>query len=650
MFSNGDYLSETIAHFIGHFDVAIEEMRLRQEYERFSHDAPLPPESLLVSPEPSPFAAPDVPVDFVPETEYTPRYDANGAIFDVRQFRFDPPIIDIPLLPPWTPDPTHIGTRPPNLDDGPNLAPAPPSVVFVAQQHKFLFDNDVVVIGDYDGPISAPIKSGAEISALTAMANAVTYPFTSIELEKNPDGIAPWVKASTQAAQDVQSPTAEGDALAGTWADGQQTQAAPELIDHLPSNWQENDDPVEASSDPIIIDAKTEDTVMTIEAGGNLSVNQATIINAGVSGTITAVAGDAYEMDVIVQVNVLRDEDTVADGFPLAHLSDTSSKAVNVASFVSQTKDAGAEKAEADIEAMPTDWQLSIIEEDLIFFNWIYQYNFTSDNDSLVVTAMGTTTTVSSGGNAGINGVAFSDLGMFYDLILIGGNLYDANYICQTNIIYDNDTVSMLSALSGQQGTVSTGENLLWNQASIENIGPAEWTNAMPGHYSQAMDNLDAGVYSMPGAFGSDANFAGYDNLKVLYVKGNVFDINYVEQVNVISDADQLAFYSQSLDKSANWTVETGGNAAVNVAGIVDYDSNGATWYVEGQSYSEAMLIQANLVEEAGPASGPGQEPLANEVIAFLDDDTPANSTPDIDPIGAPEFGPTTDVMDSVLA
>ena len=33
-----DSITETISHFIGHFHLSVEEMRLRSEYERFRHE------------------------------------------------------------------------------------------------------------------------------------------------------------------------------------------------------------------------------------------------------------------------------------------------------------------------------------------------------------------------------------------------------------------------------------------------------------------------------------------------------------------------------------------------------------------------------------------------------------------------------------
>ena len=51
----------------------------------------------------------------------------------------------------------------------------------------------------------------------------------------------------------------------------------------------------------------------------------------------------------------------------------------------------------------------------------------------------------------------------------------------------------------------------------------------------------------------------------------------------------------------------------------MDYDTIGHTTYLNGQLYSDAILIQSGLVEH--DTTQPQQAPLANEAIAFLGND-----------------------------
>ncbi len=70
-------------------------------------------------------------------------------------------------------------------------------------------------------------------------------------------------------------------------------------------------------------------------------------------------------------------------------------------------------------------------------------------------------------------------------------------------------------------------------------------------------------------------------------------------------------------------TIDTGSNTVANIAEIVDYDSFGNTTYVAGQLYSDAILIQGGIIEHDTTQPETAGEKLANEVIAFLDDDAP---------------------------
>jgi hypothetical protein len=652
VFSNGDYLTEKIAHFIGHFEIAEEAARLRQQPEGFDKAGQDAVGRPLEGPTPVPFVAEDVDVGYVPGVDHAPQQNRSDLVFEGEPFQFDPPIITVPSMRIGAPAPGEadidgVWQAPHTLQAG----MPPPSLIFVAQQHKFLFDNDVVVIGEgYDGPFPTTPNSLASVDALSAKVAEVLAPLAELSLEMNEQNIAPWVKSTSSAADSVEEATASGETLEGQWVNGESAETVPELVDHLPKAWQDPETDTPTTSDPIIIDASEAQTTMDLQTGGNLSLNQATIINAGLVGTTMAVEGNVYELDVIMQVNAVQDIDTIDEGFAVLPGADMETTATNVAQFIKNTTDIASERADLNPETMPSGWQVTIVEDDLIFFEWACQYNLTWDNDCLVATATGTTTFVSTGANAGFNAVSFSDLGAMYDLIMVGGNLYDANYICQTNIVYDNDTLSMFGSSFDQAGSTTTGGNVLWNQALIQNMGAADWNHDLPAHYQQAMDTLDAGNAAMPGGFATDSGFAGYGDLNVLYVKGNIFDINYVEQVNIISDADHVALYGAELAQSAEWTIATGTNTAVNVAAILDHDSNGSVSYVGGEVYSQALLIQADFVE-TGAGELTGEAPLANEVIAFLtDDDLSASDMPAIDNVGALESGPIVDVMDSILA
>jgi hypothetical protein len=285
------------------------------------------------------------------------------------------------------------------------------------------------------------------------------------------------------------------------------------------------------------------------------------------------------------------------------------------------------------------------------------QYNFLSDNDTMTVQTSGVETSVLSGGNTVTDLASYLGIGTQYDLVIVGGQAYNMNSINQISVLYDNDTVKLDG--NGTSVQVQTGNNLMWNLASIENVGSANRFAAMPDYMNETMKNIQDHQNSMPGGLAADPNFAGYPGLNVLYITGNFYDVNVIKQVNIVGDADSVTKVANSiLQDNANATVhiDTGSNAVINVASIVDYDSFGHTTYVAGNVYSDAVLIQGGLLDHGQTnAAQPGQ--LANEAIAFLGNNDPVTSTDDhhtttIDAGHDLSFhnGSVGDVMQSVTA
>ena len=274
------------------------------------------------------------------------------------------------------------------------------------------------------------------------------------------------------------------------------------------------------------------------------------------------------------------------------------------------------------------------------------------DNDIHVLTKTGASVTaITTGANVELNEALTKAFNSAYDVVLVGGDYYDANLITQTNVLLDDDQLSVVGDLGTADGSLSTSGNLLWNQASILNVG-AQWTEGLTDDLHQALGNLGAGNLDFTSALAQNTAFAGLGHLSALYVKGNVYDVHTIEQINVLGDSDRVAIYKNALaaDGEPDWTVNTGGNALVNAASIVDYDTLGSAAYVGGHLYSDAVLIQAEIVE--GHEENPFGDALASEAIAFLDDDAAAPAF-DLDHDGHASHvasdGPPADVMQSML-
>lgn len=154
----------------------------------------------------------------------------------------------------------------------------------------------------------------------------------------------------------------------------------------------------------------------------------------------------------------------------------------------------------------------------------------------------------------------------------------------------------------------------------------------------------------MPSAFRAAEDFEGIAIPRVLYVSGSIYDLRYVEQTNVLGDADFVALQKSAFhdgQPASEWQIDTGSNALVNIASIKDYDTFGDSIEVGGNHYSDAILIQADLL-----AANNDENPEApvTEVVAFLAHtegltDTLDYATGDMTHDAAP-----VDLMQSVLA
>ncbi|MDB5472917.1 MAG: hypothetical protein JWP99_220 [Devosia sp.] len=680
MFLPSDSISEVIAHFIGCFEIRVDEMRMRHAYEEFWREQNLMPA------EPIPYLSPGffqhLQLDaFIPGVAYRPSHLRDDVDLESRTARID---IKEGVLAGviWTPQagpvlwPVPAGAA---AQTGPYLGLEPSSVMLSANQVMLLDDNDFLVLGNADvgamrfladaepmqvllqtglavssalGSIAAPENEG-KIPAYFAHAETV---IAAIAQGQNSDGTTV-VNTHTHQQSDGLThdiTTVTGPALNGLYVDGLPADLLPSLEDALPDQLQALvDDPEPAATTDIVFTIDPDDVSITLESGANMMVNEAVVGNAGLSSAFLAVAGDYHAINAIIQTNVYSDIDTVDSRLPGATANAANGTAAhNIASFNADPRDTAAEMAAQNPGAFPSNWQVSVVEGDMVFLDWIAQYSFTSDGDTHVLSAVGTTTTISSGENLGLNSVSFTDLGHYYDLIIVGGSLYDGNVIIQTNVLYDNDTLAMLSG-SAQDGGVSSSGNLLWNSASILNVGASNLLSGMPDIYGQAIASLGAADYSMPGSFSSEVSFEGFETLRVLFIAGNLYDLHAIQQVNVMGDADLVAVYENNLTShpsSAEWSISTGSNALINVASIIDYDSVGSDVHVGGQIYSDAILIQADLVasSDAAPASN---DALVSEVIAFLDIDLDAEAPSGMDlPIMPAGDGPSADIMQSVLA
>lgn len=632
-----DRITEEIAHFIGTLHLTAEHGILRDAYRDF-----MARKAQFSDPEASPlgnapFEAPYELLGFDPEVSYrSPAPDMHhGSPWHFPTFKLsfspmDMKAFDLPMSFQWRmPDSVSVSVT---RFEPPELEP-PGSVVTYANQTIFLSDDDYFGVGGH-GLKFAP--TAIDNKALLAAAEDA-YSLSPIGNLTKPGSSAEIIKVIKTAGEALDGFTADSagsfhvsvhqaERLDGIYVNGERVDEAPSLKDYYKFEGKEQNEPgsevgktgnaVIGEDGSIIVEAS-----VTLTAGGNTLVNEAILKNFWTAAKVTAVVGDHYEINAIVQINAVWDTDSVSAGLCDWNSDAAVNQVLNIAGFDRQDISSN-DSADAKDAGFPQFWAVTRVDGDLVMMNWIEQFIFQSDNDVGILSSSGATTSVIAGGNLGLNQVSIFELGFSYDLIIVGGSVYDANIIHQVNVLFDNDVVGALPGFqTSGSGSVSTSGNLLWNEAHIVDIGGADRFAALPDAYLKAAKSFADGGNSLSKGVLTDEAFAGLQALRVLYISGDLLNLQYIKQTSILGDSDQIALAMDALKPhlDADWTLSTGNNALINNAAIYDLDSFGKT-YVGGQKYSQETLIQAELISSQPDHLG-AQNPdaLVSEAVLFLD-------------------------------
>ncbi|RFC00722.1 hypothetical protein B5K08_00035 [Rhizobium leguminosarum bv. trifolii] len=643
-------ISEIIAHFIGLFEMTTEEMRARTKYAEGTgpgEDGPaLPDQDAFTAAFSSNLQLKDYDPGIIYksgsyEIEFGPARHLGRVFEESLEKLAAIAAKDIPL--PHFGSPTDIV-----LSDEPelNVFAGPGSAISHVLQVNVLYDDDYL---DMTDGIHAARDTSFVIERLAEFSTKaeIFTPFSDLHRTDTYDGALKIAQDLENYIQNAENTEDSGDPEATSlsadathefittaphndtvYINGKEESDIPVLDDFLPDRGLAKlpEEPDDSSSS--VEQTDPSGNSLDVTAGANVVVNVASVINTGVIASVTAVMGNYHQVDAVSQSFVYSDHDEIASALRSSGYSaeEAGTVAKNIAVFQQSTFEASSHAAtDAADPTFPTSWRVSVIDGDVSFVQWVEQYHFVSDNDTMTVTTSGSETTVLTGGNTSINLSSFFGMGMQYDLVIIGGNVLDINSITQISLLYDNDWVRAEDG-AGPGADIETGNNLIWNFASIHNVGTGSPFEAMPDYMVEAQKAIEDRDPNMPEGLSFDANFQGYAGLNVLYITGNLYDMTIIKQVSILGDSDDVTLAASTLlenNPDATVTIDTGSNAVINIAEIVDYDSFGETTYLAGQLYSDAILIQGGLVEHDTTQPQPADNRLANEVIAFLNDDDP---------------------------
>ena len=651
-----DKATEEIAHFIGLLHMAIEESRLRDAYTDFfyhNHAAHVNSAPFVTTK----FEAPFEFLGFDPDVDYRAPVYTTPLWHPSFQGHHS-----FPLIPTVEPHSIIVHSHLPEFDipgfymgHGSWVMTIEPvgSVANYMVQAASLSDDDYFSVGGSDHQFNPVTISDADVLSLAEEAFDLSpihkpdIPGSNVEIIDTLNSIISQLEDLTAPVDDTPAQifVAQSETLDGIYVNGELVDEAPKLKDYVSFGDEDDadakDDTAGAETDDedkgpptnVVVSPDgtiTPDNSVTVVAGDNTVVNEAVVKNLWTGATVTAVAGDHIEINAIIQTNVIQDHDTLAGTINSLIDNDGPNEVFNIASFQRTDPSADTSHANAPSGGFPSAWAVTTIQGDLTITNWLEQYVFMTDNDVGVLSASGATINVTAGSNTSVNHISILELARTYDLMIVGGSIYDANIIHQTNVLLDNDVVGTTSNFSTTgTGTVSTSGNLLWNQAQIYNIGAADRFSGLPDAYREAMDDLAGGGTHMPSGVLTDSAFAGLGGLRVLYISGDYVNVNYVKQTTIMGDSDQieLAMNAVHPNPGATWSISTGGNHLINTAGIIDLDSLGKT-YVGGHQYSQETLYQAELISHRTDLHGLDPNTLTSEAVLFLDDTMLADNGP----------------------
>ena len=315
----------------------------------------------------------------------------------------------------------------------------------------------------------------------------------------------------------------------------------------------------------------THTNMAVVDAGGNVQSNAGELLNEhGPTGTLI-VLGDSFKSNAIVQTNILVDHSVVAGTADSATIQAGDNAANNVASFVNTL--------DQNPYAMGLfgglHWHVDTVSGNFYDVKLGTQFNYMTDNDLVSQTATDHYKFIETGANEQGNQLVETNVSASqYDLVVVGGSYYSANWLFQTNVLVNSDYVSVNGTAGGTgHETVSTGANWLLNSAVI--VDYSTGSHPLTPELQAIASALQGGEQTLDLGAGLAVPGNGSMDLNVLFVTGNYYDFNVLQQTNVMSDSDTVV---QNLGANESGYISTGGNQLSNNAAIVDVRSAAHSW------------------------------------------------------------------------
>ena len=642
-----DRTTETIAHFVGHFDLILDELRLRAEYDEFKAEEKLEEERKALELSQAKVKTGHRLEEYDPKLKYAPDFASKAAVYDSAPMFQDFASPEMPFWQPWGPADSGAAVPGPKMALLLPYVPIPMSIATANLQMIHLFDADVVGPGNVD--FTAPSVYYQHLVAASAFAEALSGPgsgmldaYDALRFDEV-DAFVAEMRAFEVPDIDGASATLlrDGDVI-GIRINGEIVEEVADLNTLMPAalvakygldeeeetttDGEEQDEEVPDHYLNPVLDRDEEDVENPfsqdpghhIHSGMNEATNSVQITTSTIDAGVIAVAGDVTNVVSVSQVNVVSDHDFGTSS------QDIDTQAYNIAEIVFHDEDYAEDEDGNPIEPEepapvemdhPAVWNLEVYEGDVMTLNAITQYTFALDSDRIEFTFSAGATMLGTGENIMFNAANFLEIGFGYDLIIVGGDMIDFTMVSQTNVLLDDDQVWTDGNVS-----ISGADNMLVNHASIQQYGIDSYED-MSAHFATQLEQLELGSEDISNDIVEDDLFLGIGGLRVLYITGDLAQVTAVSQTNVIGDQDQVALaleeFTGDLDSVE---IVTGSNALTNDVTISDLGFDSVVM-AGGEVYDDALLYQAEFVDTDAAPTGVGLNDLASEAVAFLADD-----------------------------
>lgn len=648
-----DSISETIAHFVGTFELTIEQSRLRDQYEEFTAlrrkaeveglddpasihikaDLDIPageykalPYSFQPSEPEMPLPAaplgpvseavivldgPGEPVRYVPENEIS---DTGPSYF-----------VQLIILQPET---VPLG-----------------SAVTVTVQTVYMRDNDVVGDGDFRDP-EALMVQGEQMLDMALSLHAIAAPSFSLADYQSTEMLAALAdQMANPMIADIEGVTVHqfhgGDAM-GVIVNGEYVTDAPEWKDLLPEYHQPDDTentaelpyPVEwdQSKDPEFDDGHL------VVTGGNVAINAMAATVAWVDAPIIAVGGQAVSLTAISQVAVVSDWDQGEPG------TGSGTNIVQTSQIEVESKTAPWLGASSGAAAAAPIVIVDHVQGDLVVANFIKQDIDATDIDQIETEISASSTMYALGDNEMYNVSDLIQLGNYYDVIIIDGNMISVDVVNQTLVLVDDDVISGGMDPAMDEDEAGGDENLVMNEASVKTVGDDTYQD-MSQEMSDTMALADDDIAALEDALMNNPDFAGMEQIRVLKIDGDLVQVNVVEQTTVVQDQDDIELSGPDASQTE---VVAGSNALLNSASVTKMGVDSTIMAANG-AYSDLLLHQASLLDMP---TNEDITAMTNEAIAAIMSDMSVAQPDAALALTAPTTDTTTndDGLQTVLA